>query len=126
MKKLLIAAFAAAPFAMAAPAGAEHWDVIAFEMTGECSFEKYLGIVKDFNVWSEEYGYNAKVAVPLQNEDLTTYYWVGSSANAAAFGGAWDAWRDDLADPKSTPSKLQARFAECSSNQRRVGYDVFQ
>lgn len=125
MKKTIFAALAAAPFAMAAPASAEHWDVIAFEMTGECTFAKYLEIVEDFNAWGADYGYSAKVAAPLQHEDLTTYYWVGSSANATAFGAAWDAWRDAQGDPKSTPAKLQARFTECSTNNRRVGYDVY-
>jgi len=126
MKKSIIAALAAAPLAMSATANAEHWDVIAFEMTGECTFERYLGIVSDFNEWGAEYGYNAKVAVPLQHESLTTYYWIGASVNAAAFGAAWDAWRNDLGDAKSTPAKLAARFEECSTNKRRVSYDLFQ
>ncbi|MEO1136702.1 MAG: hypothetical protein AAFW68_08840 [Pseudomonadota bacterium] len=123
MKKLLCAA--AAAFAISAPASAEHWDVIAFEMTGKCDFAKYMEIVDDFNVWGADYGYVAKVAMPLQSDNLTTYFWVGSSADAAAFGAAWDAWRDGLADSNSTPSKLWVRFEECSTNMQRRSYDVF-
>jgi len=125
MKKTLFAALAAAPLAFAGPAFAEHWDVIAFEMTGECTFSEYMQVVSDFNEWGEEYGYSAKVAAPLQNENLTTYYWIGSSENASTFGAAWDAWRDAQSDSRSTPARLQARFTECSTNNRRVGYDVY-
>lgn len=122
MKKLLCAAACALAPGLAS---AEHWDVIAFEMTGECTFDEYMEIVADFNEWGAEYGYNAKVAAPLQSDDLTTYFWIGSSANAAAFGAAWDAWRDDLSDSNSTPSKLWARFQKCETNKQRTGYDVY-
>ena len=125
MKKIMTAALCAASAIFVAPASAEHWDVIAFEMTGKCTFPEYMEIVGDFNIWGAQYGYSAKVAQPLQSDNLTTYFWVGSSANAAAFGAAWDAWRDDLADPKSTPSKLWARFQNCSTNMQRQSYDVY-
>ncbi len=121
MKKILLAALLAA----STPASAEHWDVITFEMTGKCAFDKYLAIVADFNVWGATYGYRANVAAPLQSENLTTYFWVGETANAAAFGATWDAWRNELSDAKSTPAKLWARFQECSSNLQRNGYDVY-
>jgi hypothetical protein len=122
MKKLLIAA---ACLLTPATASAEHWDVIAFEMTGKCSFEKYLGVVADFNAWGADHGYQAKVAQPLQSDNLTTYFWVGTTADAATYGAAWDAWRDALADKNSTPSKLWVRFQECSTNMQRTGYDVY-
>ena len=125
MTRHTLAALAAAPFALAASASASHWDVIAFEMTGECSFAQYMDIVEDFNEWGADHGYQAKVAMPLQSDNLTTYFWVGESANAAAFGAAWDAWRDDLGNASSTPAKLQARFSKCSTNTRRVSYDVY-
>ena len=47
------------------------------------------------------------------------------SANAAAFGKAWDAWRDAQADADSVAAKLAARFAECTQNLGRRSYDVF-
>ncbi len=123
MKKLCIAA--AAAFLLPSAATAEHWDVIAFEMTGKCSFEKYLGVVADFNAWGAEHGYQAKVAQPLQSDNLTTYFWVGSSADAATFGAAYGVWLNGLADENSTPSKLWKRFQECSTNMRRDGYQVY-
>lgn len=125
MKKTCLAAIAAATLLAPISASAEHLDVIAMEMTGACPFGEVLTILKDFNVWGEAYGYAAKIAAPLQAEDLTTYYWLGTSANAAKFGAAWDAWRDGLADPKSTPAKLQARFEKCTKNKRRTGFDVY-
>ena len=94
-------------------------------MTGKCTFEKYLAIVADFNQWGATYGYSAKVAAPLQSDNLTTYFWVGETKDAAAFGAAWDAWRNDLGDAKSTPAKLWTRFQECSTNMQRRGYDVY-
>lgn len=121
MKKLLCAAC----FLLPGAASAEHWDVIAFEMTDACSFDEYMEIVSDFNEWGAAYGYNAKVAAPLQSDDLATYFWIGTSENAAAFGAAWDAWRDDLGDSNSTPSKLWARFQKCEVNKQRTGYDVY-
>lgn len=111
--------------AFASPASAEHWDVIGFKLKDACSTAKYMSIVKDFNEWGAQHGYQAKIGWPLQSENFEISYWVGTSANAAAFGAAWDTWRDALADPKTTPAKLQARFSECSENVVRNSYDAF-
>ena len=121
MKRLLVAIALLVPFS----ASAEHMDVIQFKMRDGCSFEKYMTIVSDFNDWGKAYGYSAKIAVPLQDNDLVSYYWLGTSKNAAAFGKAWDAWRDGLGDADSGPAKLAARFAECTENLSRSGYDLF-
>jgi len=121
MKKILIAAFLLLPL----NAIAEHMDVIEFEMLEDCPRDQYMAIVGDFNKWGEDYGYHAKIAFPLQSNNLISIYWLGTSANAAAFGKAWDAWRDGLADADSVPSKLSARFVACSKNLGRRGYDVF-
>jgi hypothetical protein len=51
-------------------------------------------------------------------------FWVGRSKNAAAYGKAWDTWRDGQADPSSVAAKLWGRFQECSTNLGRRGYDV--
>ncbi|MEO1251468.1 MAG: hypothetical protein AAFW81_03875 [Pseudomonadota bacterium] len=126
MKKHLLAALAAAPLAFATGASAEHWDVIAFEMTGACTLGEYMEIVADTNEWAAQYGYQAKVAQPLQSDDLETWFWIGISADAAAFGAAYNAWRDGLADPRSTPAKLWDRFQKCSTNLSRDGYEVWQ
>ncbi len=126
MKKLLSIALIAAPLlAFSTPASAEHWDVIGFKLKEGCSVAKYTAIVKDFNVWGAEHGYQAKVGWPLQSDNFEVNYWVGTSANAAAFGAAWDAWRDALSDPKTTAAKLQARFSECSENVVRNSYDAY-
>lgn len=121
MKKILLAAFLLLPI----NAVAEHMDVIEFKMLEGCSMDKYMAIVQDFNKWGEDYGYQAKIAFPLQSHNLTSIYWLGMSANAAAFGKAWDAWRDAQADSDSVPAKLSARFGECSENLGRRSYDVF-
>ncbi len=122
MKKL---ALAAALVALPSAASAAHWDVISFELNEGCSFQTYMGIVEDFNEWGTEYGYSATILMPLQHENLTTYFWVGETANAAAFGAAWDAWRDGQADASSGPAQLQARFSRCSTNTSRRSYDAY-
>jgi len=121
MKKIIVAIALLLPL----QAVAEHMDVIQFELKEGCSFGEYMEIVADFNKWGEDYGYETKIAVPLQNENLVSMYWLGTSANAAAFGKAWDAWRDAQSDANSTPAKLQARFSECEDNITRHGYDIY-
>ena len=121
MKKILVAAILLLPLQVSA----EHMDVIQFKLHDDCSFDKYMAIVADFNEWGKAYGYQAKVAFPIQNDDLDHLYWLGTSANAAAFGKAWDAWRDALGDANSVPAKLSVRFAACNTNVSRTGYDLY-
>jgi hypothetical protein len=121
MRKLIALVLLALPL----PAMADHYDVIEFKLTEACSFETYMGVVKDFNEWGKGHGYQAEVAVKLQHTDLNTMIWLGRSANAATFGKAWDTWRNAQSDPASTPAKLQARFAKCSTNVGRRSYDVY-
>ena len=121
MKKVLITLLLCVPMI----ASAEHIDVIKFKLNDGCSFGKYMEIVNDFNEWGESNGYNARIAVPLQNDDLESWYWIGTSANAAAFGKTWDTWRDALGDADSTEAKLWARFQECEVNLERTGYDLY-
>lgn len=119
--KLIVAAAMILPLT----ASAAHMDVIESEFVEGCSLAKLMPIVEDFNVWGKAYGYKAEIAMPLQSENLTHWFWIGTSADAAAFGAAWDAWRDGQADAKSEPAKLQARFDKCSKNLRRTSYDLF-
>jgi hypothetical protein len=122
MKKL----FAIVLFCLPVSASAEHMDVIQVSLNEGCSVAQYVQIATDFNAqWGKEHGYRAEIAVPLQSEDLTAVFWLGHSANAQAFGAAWDAWRDALADSKSVAAKLNARFQKCAANQTRSGYDVY-
>lgn len=125
MRKLILGAALGSAFAFGGVAHAAHWDVIATELTESCSLPEYMEIVGDFNAWGEDYGYQARIAVPLQSDNLTTLFWVGESADAATFGATWDAWRDGQADPSSGPAQLQARFDECAVNLQRTGYDLY-
>lgn len=105
---------------------AEHIDVIEFTLNEGCSMSEYLAIKNDFNEqWGAKNGYKSEVLVPIQSNNLVSMYWVGRSENAAAYGKAWDQWRDDLADPDSVASALWARFLVCSTNVGRRGYDVY-
>jgi hypothetical protein len=121
MKTLVAAALLTLPLA----AMADHYDVIEFKLKDACTLSSYLGIVKDFNEWGKGHGYRAEVAMKVQHSDLTTLIWLGRSANAGAFGKAWDTWRDALSDANSVPAKLNARFAACSENVSRRSYDVY-
>lgn len=121
IKKLLIGFMLAIPFS----ALAEHMDVIEIEMTGKCSQAQYMKIVGDFNKWGEAYGYQTKIAMPLQSNNVTSTFWLGSTADAATFGKAWDAWRNAQSDANSEPSKLTARLRECSKTLSRRSYDVY-
>lgn len=104
---------------------ASHMDVIRMTLNEGCSLGDLLAVRDDFNVWGAEYGYQSRIAMPIQGEDLNKLYWIGESADAATFGAAWDTWRDALSDPESVPAKLWARFQACSTNQERWGYDVY-
>ena len=122
MKKLLALALLVIPCA----ASADHLDVIQTKLKAGCAPAKWIQIVHDFNEqWGKDHGYKAEALVPLQAQDLVSVFWVGRSENAAAFGAAWDAWRDALPDAKSTAAKLQARFDACSTNEARSSYDVY-
>ena len=118
MKRLLISAILLLPLS----AIGEHMDVIEFELKEACSFSQYMDIVSDFNKWAANYGYHAEVAVPLHSDNMTSLFWLGTSANAATFGKTSDTWRDLRGDPDSEPAKLTARIAECSKNLSRRGY----
>lgn len=105
---------------------AEYLDVIQVELKEGCDFNRYVAIKNDFNeTFGSRNGYHAEVLMPLQSEHLATLFWVGRAANAAAFGKAWDAWRDGLADKKSVSAKLWSRFQKCSTNISRQGYDIY-
>jgi hypothetical protein len=122
MKKLLFT------FLLVLPIGAfaDHIDVIEVQLNEGCSIPEYVAIKDDFNEqWGSKNGYHSEVFVAIQSNNLTSLYWVGRSDNAAAFGNAWDRWRDDLADPESVVSKLWTRFLECSTNVGRRSYDVY-
>ncbi len=122
MKKTI----AAMLFLVASASQAGHLDVIAFTLNEGCSLGKYLEIVDDFNQWGKAYGYQAEIAVPTFNENLTTHYWLGRSANNEAFGKAYDVWEAAQSDPSSVPAKLGARFDECGEeNMARRAYRTF-
>ncbi len=122
MKKMILALLLFVPLA----ASAEYLDVIEVKLNDGCSFDKYMEIANDFNSkWGEANGYTSKVAMPLQNDNLVSLYWLGTTKDAASFGKAWDTWRDALSDPDSTPAKLWARFQACSTNVGRWGYDIY-
>ena len=122
MKKTILALALLVPMS----ASAEYMDVLEVQLAEGCSFNKYMEIVNDFNSnWGEAIGYKARVAMPLQNSNLVSLYWLGTTKDAATFGKVWDTWRDGLADSKSKPAKLWARFQQCSVNLSRTGYDVY-
>ncbi len=107
-------------------ASADHMDVIQVTLDEDCSLEEYVAIKNDFNeTWGKKNGYLAEIVVPIQSDDLQSIFWVGRSADAAAYGKAWDTWRDETANSKSVAGKLQERFDECSDNDSRRGYDVY-
>ena len=122
MKIALIAALLLFPLS----AAAEHMDVIQVTLKEGCTVAQYAAIKDDFNEqWGKHNGYLAEIAAPLQNDDLVSVFWLGRSANAAAFGKAWDTWRDALMDPKSMESKLNVRFNKCSDNSSRSSFDLY-
>ena len=121
MKKLIAIALLALPMS----AAADHLDVIEVKLNEGCSFSTYMQIAKDFNSqWGAKNGYKAEVLTPIQSNNLESLYWVGRSISAAAYGKAWDTWRDESADPNTVAGKLWTRFAACSTNVGRRGYDI--
>ena len=107
-------------------ASADHMDVIEVALTEKCTIQEYVAIKDDFNEqWGKNNGYRAEVVVPIQSQNLVSIFWIGRSANAAAYGAAWDTWRDQLEDSNSVAAKLDERFQRCSDNVSRRGYDVY-
>jgi hypothetical protein len=122
MKQLFFALLLISPGSVLA----DHIDVIEVQLNEGCSVSKYMAIKDDFNKqWGAMNGYHSEVLVPIQSNNLTSLFWVGRSDNAAAFGKAWDQWRNDLMNPDTVAAKLWARFVECSTNVGRRGYDVY-
>ena len=121
MKRLLAAILLIMPMTSMA----DYLDVIEVKLNKDCTFSSYVAIAKDFNEWGKANGYTAEVLMPLQRSSLDTVFWVGRTANAAAFGKAWDTWRDALANSDSVPAKLWARLAACSTNVSRSGFDTY-
>lgn len=122
MRKIIFALLLCLPMT----AFAEHMDVIEVKLIDGCSFDTYMQIVNDFNSqWGAKNDYKSQVAVPLQNDNLVSMYWLGTSKDAATFGKAWDTWRDAQSDPDSVEAKLWARFLACSVNVSRSGYDLY-
>jgi len=122
MKKIFLALLLCLPMT----ALGEYMDVIEVKLLDGCSFDKYMQIANDFNKeWGMANNYSARVAMPIQSDDLVSFYWLGTTKDAATFGKAWDTWRDAQSDPNSKPAKLWARFQACSVNVGRWGYDVY-
>ncbi len=109
----------------ASVAQAGHLDVISFTLDEGCSLGQYLEIVEDFNAWGKAHGYQTEIAAPMFSENMDTHYWLGRSADNEAFGKAYDAWQAGQADADSVPSKLNARFGECTTNMTRRAYSTF-
>ena len=82
MKKTILSLALLVPMA----ASAEYMDVIEVQLNEGCSFNQYMEIVSDFNSdWAEAIGYKARVAMPLQNNNLVSLYWMGTTKDAATF-----------------------------------------
>ena len=114
---------AAAMLLFSGTAFSDHVDVIEFTLNDDCSKAQYLEIVNDFREqWGSKNGYETEILFPLQSNNMTSIFWVGRSANAAAFGAAYDKWSTELADPDSAAAKLSERFGECSTSVGRRGY----
>ncbi|MDT8410737.1 MAG: hypothetical protein RQ741_14170 [Wenzhouxiangellaceae bacterium] len=109
----------------ASAAQAGHLDVISFTLKDGCSLGQYRQIVGDFNEWGKAHGYQTEIAWPMFGDDMETHYWLGRSADNAAFGKAADAWLAGQADADSVPAQLNARFGECQSNSTRRAYGTF-
>ncbi len=122
MKKILCVALFMFPLS----ALADHIDVIEGQLKEGCTIQQYMAIVNDFNEkWAKNQDYKAEVLFPVYSNNLKSIYWLGRSANNAAFGAAFDQWNKDLTNPDSMASKLSARFAECSDNIGRRSYMTY-
>ena len=124
MRLALIAAVTVFGACAHGPASADHWDVITLDVKEDCTLTKYFEIIGDFNDWAEPHGYQAKVAIPLHNDDMETLVWIGVSEDAATFGAATDEWFSALGDPSSTPYKLNTRLGACTEIQTRSSFIV--
>lgn len=119
MKKIFLVAL----FLLPGSVLADHIDVIEAKLIEGCSPQKYLAIVADFNEkWGTKNSYQTEILFPIQSNNVTSFFWVGRSANAATFGAAYDKWTKEMDNPDSLASSLMARFNECSVTLARRGY----
>jgi hypothetical protein len=122
MRKLVMLAILVAPLT----ASAEYLDVIQGKLKDKCTLQNYVAMAHDFNdQWGKAHGYTAQIGDPVQSSDIGFVFWVGHTANAEAWGKAWDTWRTELGDPKSVASKLNERFEKCATTEGRRGYDMY-
>ena len=121
MKKLLAALLLLMPMASVA----DHYDVIEFKLKPTCSMTTYMAIVKEFNMWAKDHGYQTEIAVKIHQADPGTHIWLGLSANAGAFGKAYDSWTAEVAKAGTVPSGLSKRFGECTELVNRRSYDAY-
>ena len=122
MKRLAIAS---ALLAASTIAQAEYKDVIAIEMTGECTFDELMVLVGSFNKIAEPRGYSAQIFMPGASNDMKTYYWVGTSPDTATFGEAHDWWMGGVMSGEGQQAELQSEFDECTTQKSRQFFHAF-
>lgn len=121
MKKLLAAALLLMPMASLA----DHYDVIEAKFKEGCEFSRYMAIVREFNAWAKDHGYEAEIAIKIHQANPATFIWLGRSANAETFGKAFDTWTAAVATSGSVPAELNKQFRECTEIVNRRSYDAY-
>ena len=117
---------AVAMLAVPLRASADFVDVIQSKLNDDCSMEKYLAIVNDFNAYYKDKGYQTEILLPLHSDQVGTLFWVGRSPNAETFGKAYDHWQTEVVKDGSTVSKLSERFGKCTTDLSRFSYESAQ
>jgi hypothetical protein len=104
-------------------ASADYLDVIGNKLNDGCSFDQYLGLVKDFRgvMKSESYGYTVEIAQPRTGEDLTIIWWIGRTKDLATFQKDNARWEAALMKSGSPEAKLNDKLTKCSTNVSRNG-----
>ena len=117
---LVAAAMLAAPFS----ATADTVDVITVTVNDDCTLEKYLAIVDDFNAYYKDRSYQTEILVPVHSADQDAVIWVGRSPSHTAFGQAYDHWEAERVKQGSKVSKLNARLEACTTTVSRSSFQT--
>ncbi len=101
----------------------DYLDVITTRL-GDCSLEKYMGIVEEFRgvMKQQHYNYTVEVAVPLINNNMDAVVWVGRSPDLAIFGAEYTRWEGAIAKPGTPEAKVNEKLNACGENVSRSGH----
>lgn len=104
---------------------ADYLDVITTRL-GDCTLEKYLGLVEEFRgvMKQQGYKYTVEIAEPLVNDPLDVIYWIGRAPDFATFGAEYTRWESQIVKGGTPEAKINDKLNACGENVTRSGHQI--